>query len=237
MARTSAWNVIRRDIKHFGLWCTVVDVFFRAVNYLCYFRIVRAVVLEAVKPEYLDDGNLNWQFFSAEELHDLAADSSNEITEKFLDDALAKGDRCYGAMDGDALVTYAWMSHKPTDADGLVVHFDPAYAYFFKAFTSPHYRGKRLNSICAHRALRHCVSDGYRGFIADIDAHNFASLYAADRMGFVKFGQATIFKLGRVPLIHLSRGCQKYGYFFRPARREKTDRETPQAAESLVSAP
>jgi len=237
MARTSAWHVIRRDIKHFGLFCTVVDVFFRAVNCLVYFRIVQAFVLEAVKPEYLDDGNLIWRFFSAEELRDLAADSSNEITERFLDDALAKGDRCYGAMDGDTLATYTWVSHKPTDADGLILHFDPEYVYFYKAFTRPRYRGKCLNSICAHRVLRHCLSEGTRGFIADIDVHNFASLRAAVRMGFIEFGRATILKLGHLPVVHVSRGCRKYGYFFRPASRTATDRETPQATESLVSAP
>lgn len=218
MRLASVWNIVRRDLRHFGLARTLCDVAFRAINLLVYFRVVRGLAIEQLPRDSDDDDvrglDVEWRFLTDEQLAEFAADGANHISAEFLVQALVKGDRCYAALAGGRLVAYSWYSHEPTEADGLLLRFRPDYVYMYKAFTAPDYRGRRLYEIGVSQALDYFRAQGFAGLISDVELHNFGSLRSLRRLGFVEFGQSVILKLGARALIRTSRGCKQYGYSY-----------------------
>src|SRR5213594_2643078 len=88
----------------------------------------------------------------------------------FLDDALPKGDECYGFVHGGELAAYGWYARSATSADpGLVLHFAPGYVYIYKGFTHDLHRGKRLHAIGMTRALQHYRSRGLKGMVSYVE--------------------------------------------------------------------
>jgi len=59
------------------------------------------------------------------------------MTEDFVAEALAKGDECFGILDGQTLAAYSWYSTKPTRIrpPDLFLRIDGHYIYMYKGFT------------------------------------------------------------------------------------------------------
>src|SRR5207245_9056607 len=104
-------------------------------------------------------------FLGAETLRRLGRYPANELPGSFLDEALARGDECYGFLAGETLAAYGWYSRMPTPLElpGLELHFNREYVYMYKGFTHPAHRGRRLHAIGMTRALQHYLASGLRG--------------------------------------------------------------------------
>src|SRR5262249_28103377 len=143
---------------------------------------------------------------------------------EFIDQALARGDRCYGAIDGDTIVAYGWYSTKPTPvtaiSEDMVLHFDSAYAYMYRGYTLPAYRGKRLHGIGMARAMEAYVREGSRGLVSVVDAANFASLASCYRLGYRSFGQIICARIAGQYFTFATGGCEEYSFRIDPARRD-----------------
>ena len=204
---------IRADLHHFGVGKTAYEVFIRGINLCIYLRIFKALKIETANPDFLDSKQpLQWQFFGESQLFELAKNPDNKLIESFVRPALAKGDECYGALDGETLANYGWYSNKPTEMDnGLTLHFNPDYTYMYNAFTHPKYRGKRLHAIGMNRALREYLRRGFKGLISCVESHNFSSLQSVYRLGYQDIGRVVVLKISSHPLMHTSRGCREHG--------------------------
>jgi hypothetical protein len=153
------------------------------------------------------------------------------MTSEFVTDALSKGDRCLGILDGGTLVAYTWYSHLPTrifPAD-LVLHFDESYVYLYKAFTRTPYRGRRLHGIGKTLALQEYLSLGFRGLLSAVEYLNFSSLKSVKRIGGRLFGSIYVSGAFGHYLVYRSRGCRRFGF-----RLERL-RAVPGASESRPS--
>ena len=53
-------------------------------------------------------------FLTEEMLRRFGRDPENNMSKSFLEEALAKGDECYGILDGTRLASYGWYSTKPS---------------------------------------------------------------------------------------------------------------------------
>ena len=134
-----------------------------------------------------------WLALEPEQLHELAKDPAYDFTEAFLSDALAKGDRCYGILDGDVLATYGWYSTNPTEtSDDVTLHFNSDYVYMYKGYTLPQYRGRRLYAVAINRALSEYLARGYHGLVSYIESNNFSSLKSVRRLGYHSFGHVIV---------------------------------------------
>jgi hypothetical protein len=172
------------------------------------------MTITEVNPDYLVCKEpYQWQFFEESQLWELATNPDNTLSERLLQSALQKGDECYGALDGDALACYGWYSNKPTDDEGLTVHFSPSYMYMYAGHTHPKYRGKRLHAIGMNRALRAYLGRGFKGLVSFVASHNFSSLQSVYRMGYQDIGKIVVLKFGRHLFMHTSRGCREHGVF------------------------
>ncbi len=215
MKLTAIASRIRGDIQHVGVAKTAYEVFMRGINLCVDFTISKALKIEVVNPDFLEsEDSLQWQFLDESQLFESARSPDTELTESFVQSALEKGDECYGAFDGEALACYGWYSNKPTDDDGLTVHFRPDYIYMYKGVTHPKYRGKRLHAIGMNRALREYLGRGFKGFVSTVDSHNFSSLRSVYRLGYQDVGYIVALKIGSHLWMHTSRGCREHGFFF-----------------------
>ncbi|WP_201835671.1 GNAT family N-acetyltransferase [Microvirga zambiensis] len=186
---------------------------YRAINYvilaLCF--EVKVLLLEDVEWSLVADWNGYWSFLSYDQLRYFSqADPFLLLGEAFLDQAFARGDRCYAYVKDGTLGAYTWYSTVPTPLrDGLVATFHPDYIYMYKAFTAPAFRGQRLYGIgvtCAFQALME--EKKYRGLVSYVEVHNQPSLKALRRIGFKTVGMAIVIGLRHPLFSYISARCK-----------------------------
>ena len=144
-------------------------------------------------------------------LREFAKNPDYELSGSFLDQALAKGDECYGFLDGEALAAYGWYSNKPTETEwpGLVLTFNDQYIYMYKGFTHVNYRGQRLHAIGMLRALEAYLARGHRGIVSYVEWNNFSSLRSCYRMGYADFGNVYATRVFNHYFVHSDAGCKR----------------------------
>ncbi len=159
-------------------------------------------------------------FLTAEMLRRFGRDPENHLPKTFLEEALAKGDACYGIFDGTRLASYGWYSTKPSriHPSHLILSFSRNYVYMYKGLTHPAYRGQRLHAIGMTLALRHYLANGLKGLVSYVESNNFDSLKSTLRMGYAVFGSIYVVTLFGCTLTRASRGCERFGFSVEPER-------------------
>ena len=208
-------NEFKRNIKQFGAFNAVEDAALRAVNRGVFFKILKGIKIDAVHPDFLKcDEKYRGLFLNEGMLRGFGERPEYELSNSFLDQALTKGDECYGFLNGDALAAYGWYTNKPTEIDPpqLVLHFNDQYIYMYKGFTHVSYRGQRLHAIGMTRALEAYLARSYKGIVSYVDWNNFGSLKSCYRMGYTDFGNIYAARLFNHYLLYSAPGCQPYGF-------------------------
>jgi len=135
-----------------------------------------------------------------------------ELSDAFLDEALRQGHRCYGIRKGEQLAAYTWYARRPTPLEEhLLLHFDPRWAYAYKGFTAPAFRGRRLLAAGMAMALVAQADTTCLGILSVVKRNNYSSLRAVHRLGCVDNGRLRAWRLfGRW---HLSAtpACEPFG--------------------------
>ena len=212
---TAAARRIRSSFTTFGVANTLQDVALRAANRVVLFKILKGVTIDRVDQAFLECPEPYRPMFLAEDqLRQFSKDPANEIPADFLDEALAKGDECYGFVAGETLAAYGWYTRKPTrlELPGLALHFSDQYVYMYKGFTHPLHRGRRLHAIGMTRALESYLARGLKGLVSYVESNNFASLRSCFRMGYVQFGTVYVLRIFGLTLTHASAGCGPYRF-------------------------
>jgi len=212
---------IRSSVATVGVANTLHDVALRAANRVMLFKILKGVTIDRVDQAFLACPEPYRPMFLEEEaLRQFSRDPANEIPLGFLEDALARGDQCYGFLAGDTLAAYGWYTTKPTplDVPGLALSFSDQYVYMYKGFTHPLHRGRRLHAIGMTRALDSYLARGMKGLVSYVESNNFASLKSCFRMGYVEFGSIYVLKLFGLCLTHPTAGCRPYRFRVRKTR-------------------
>jgi hypothetical protein len=203
--------------KHFGRRAALHELQHRIVNRLVPFQVLKGMTATAdeIDRSLLDAGPLKARFVTRDEL--LAAVCVPEIAEEmdvaFIDEAVKRGDECYGIFDGAQLVSLGWYSNQPTQlSDTLTLCFDRSWMYMYKGYTLRSHRGKRLHGIGMSKALHAYVKRGARGLISYVRSTNFQSLRSTERMGYRIFGEIYIAEAIGRPLIWATPGCAAYDF-------------------------
>jgi hypothetical protein len=209
----------RDSVARHGLPATLYHAAYRAVNHVTDVAVWNAL---AITPHTLDQSFLAGRDRAAGRMLEAAAmrpyvmDRENLLTDRFIDDASARGDKCYALFDGDDLMSYGWYTTLPmrlTEVPGApVLHFDPACAYNYNGYTRPEHRGRRLHAIGMAAALEELTEAGLSVLLAYVVSSNFASLKSCHRMGFETFGHLIMFQIGSRQVWHATAGCKKYDF-------------------------
>lgn len=217
MNLSSAIKHVREQAKAFGPGAALHEVQLRAVNRVVPFQILKGMtaVVADVDPKMFEAGGFATRFCTREELLAATAepDVAQEMSGEFVDEALDRGDDCYGIFDGYRLVSFGWYSNQPTPiSDDLVLHFDPSWVYMYKGYTLPAYRGKRLHGVGMSLALKEYTERGSRGLISYVKSNNFQSLRSITRMGYKIFGDVYAVRAFGRAHTYATPGCQAYGF-------------------------
>jgi hypothetical protein len=206
---------LRDSASRYGARAALHDLECRVVNRVAWVKVLRAMRLslaDVPSDARVDATGCESRFVGCDALEPLARAGTHDLTPAFLARARARGDRCHAVFEGATLASYTWYARAPLRVDEFLLRFDPAYTYMFKGFTHPAYRGRRLYALGIHRALRVFTDEGQRGLVSDVASNNFASLRAAERMGYRIFGNVYLVKAGRHAFAHATRACRRYGF-------------------------
>lgn len=200
--------------KRFGLGAVGTHATIAAVGRVVPLRVLRCLALDARSP-ILDPegGGYAFGFIPRHALLEaIRRSAGEEMSEAFVDHALARGHRCFGATRGGEVASFAWYATDPTPVDeGLEVSFAPDLLYMYKAYTAPQHRGRRLHAACVTRALDAYARAGVRAMLCYVEAQNFRSLRAHRAAGYAEFGRIVTVELEGRYLVHESEGCRRYG--------------------------
>ncbi|MGH9868779.1 MAG: GNAT family N-acetyltransferase [Candidatus Polarisedimenticolia bacterium] len=192
---------LRRDIRNAGLGGALFDIAYRFINRPARFMVLQMMILtpESLAPGFLVEDDWRPRFLDERTLRRHAQDPMNEMTQRFLDQALEKGDRCMAILDDDRLAAYGWYSSKETAVtEDLALRFAPSWVYMYKGFTHPEYRGLRLHARGMASALMSYAEEGRRGLVSFVEANNFNSMRSVHRMGYRDVGRIVVMgALGR----------------------------------------
>ena len=179
--------------------------------------------LDTVNPDFLAVPENYWgMFFNYELLKGFTEQPEYKLPERFLDEAIAKGDQCYGFTTNDGvLAAYQWYSTKPTWVftptkrgrwNGLLANFGEQYVYMYKGFTHPIHRGKGLYPVGVTSALASYLTRGYKGILSIVESNNFASLKSCYRMGYRDFSKIYVAALFDRYLVYSDPDCGAYDF-------------------------
>jgi len=217
---------LKRIYDVFGFFSVLHAINYSLLNKISYYSELQGMVvtIDSLDPKYLQTNpNYKHVFLDEAELKKFSQNPETQISEKFLNKALPKGDRCFAIMDGDFLASYGWYSTLPTAiSDELDLHFEPQWVYMYKGYTHPNYRGQRLHAIGMAKALEAFSNEGYKGLISYVATNNYASLKSVYRMGYRNIGKIRIQKLFGKYHIKREEGCKPYGFDVIPSN-QKTD--------------
>jgi hypothetical protein len=206
---------VRRDVHNAGLGGALLNIGYRGLNKLTRFM---ALTMLSVTPETVDASFLmgraehDHRFLRREELEAFSSDPLNDMPPGFVSAAVARGDRCFAILHGGTLAAYGWYSQQETAVtDGLSLRFAPDWAYMYKGFTRPEYRGQRLHAIGMAKAMKAYADEGARGLVSYVEANNFSSLKSCYRMGYVKVGTIVALRVAGRYVIRVGRGCAPLG--------------------------
>lgn len=209
----------RDSIRHHGLGPTLYHAAYRAVNHVTDVVVWDALVitLDMVDERFLaDPRRAQGRFLSAEAMRSYVDNPENLLTDAFIDEAGARGDRCYALFEGETLTSYGWYSTRPTRLTEVTgeptLHFDPSYVYMYHGFTHPEHRGQRLHAVGMAAALEECTREGLRGIVAYVVSSNVSSLKSCYRMGYQCFGHIVMVDVGGRQVWRSTPGCRKYGF-------------------------
>ena len=190
----------------------IVSVGLRAAG-LASIRVLRALAISRPSPAFLHvDPRYEHGFLDEPALRRFARDEVYNLSDRFLDEALARGNRCYAIVDGGRLASFGWYGRRPTPiAQGLYLCFDPRSVYMYKGFTHRDYRGRRLHAIGMTRALLHVLSEGATGLVSYVDSKNQSSLVSCYRMGYEDVGRIYLARILDRPFAHADARCRARG--------------------------
>ena len=193
------------------------DLRCRAVNRLMQFQELEAMVIGPAKlrdSTPLEAPGFHGRFMRSGDLDGVAGQDGYDLDPCVVDEALARGDRCYGLFDdGDQLASYGWYSSRPTNVDEhFYVRFDPRFVYMYKGYTLPAYRGRHLYEVGIRQALESLSAEGRQGLVSCVMSNNFAALKATERLGYHIFGRVILVRAGELAAAIASDSCQAFGF-------------------------
>ena len=162
---------------------------------------------------------MQMRFLTPAEVRHFAAQGDTDLNLAYVDDALARGDRCFAVLEDDRLASYSWYATAPTGVTiELELHFPRPLIYMHHSFTAAAYRGRRLHTIGIVQALSTFEQDGPTTLLAIVSTSNAASMSSCQRAGYRPLGHfwlvGGVNRLG----LYTSRAARAHGCWLAPRR-------------------
>jgi len=188
------------------------DLMHRAANRVSVTSVLQVLALVSPVPEvWPTTGRYRHVVLDERTLLRYAANPAADMSLAFVRDAVARGDRCHAALDGDTLASYQWCSTRSTRInDRLLLTVPPGWTYKYKALTLERYRGQRLHAHLTSFVQQEAALRDDAVF-ACVEINNRASLRSFARMGAVRLGTLAAISVRGRDWTYGTPGCRNRG--------------------------
>ena len=220
-SRMSKLNKLKLHLQRWGWLRTAYLLAMRAAAKFIGLHIfvvrTKSAALDVDVPGEL--GDLEFRRLDIEELMALVDKAEVELDSDFLQAAHERSDMAFGAFDKSLLTAYTWRSVKTTPCtEGVWVRVERPYAYSYKSFTRPAYRGMHIAPALVLYADKEMLKLGYTDRAAYVEVTNFASLKLGAHMGSHPIGHIGFLNwFGRYFFFRSKRVADIGFEFFKPA--------------------
>lgn len=204
---------LAEQFRRFGARDTLVSLSLRAAERAAELHVLKALVIRRARDEFLHvEPRYEHGFLDESTLRRFARDDVYDLPDAFLDEALGRGDRCYGILEAGKLASFGWYARRPTpNGLGGILHFDSRYLYMYKGFTHHDHRGRRLHALGMTAALSHALAEGLAGLVSYVDSANMSSLRSCYRMGYEDVGRIYMGRIRGRSFAVADAGCRAMG--------------------------
>ena len=120
---------------------------------------------------------------STEEVRACVARGEDWFYTSDLERSIARGDKCWGAFDGDVLVSSIWFAAERRNQLGLNLQPPPVGNIGHRMITRPDYRGRRISEFLKDTALKKYWKSGIRWASGTVFSTNYPSLASSRHRG------------------------------------------------------
>jgi hypothetical protein len=201
-------------IRKWGLARFVYAYLMLKLNRLIGFRIsaVRAKAIQDSQLDQFDHDGINYRALSLEDFSDEALNQHLDISCDFVQQALARGDHCVGALDQGKVVGYAWRTTSSVKVDRqIAMKFGDKLYYRFKGYILPEYRGRNIFNNIKRVAESKQLALGRTHAFGCIETHNYPSLKASEKHGDITIGYSAYIENRLVSKHWQSKGAKIWG--------------------------
>jgi GNAT superfamily N-acetyltransferase len=154
-----------------------------------YYTLVRPLQAERSMDEPLS--GLHCRVLEEQDLLGYCREPELDLREPAVRAALAAGDVCVGALDGEGLAGYVWYSFRSAaHVDGVRVRVGPRLRYAYKVHVRPGRRGRGIGRELLERGARRCPRRDRELGLSFVAPDNLASLRAFAAAGWRRAGYA-----------------------------------------------
>jgi hypothetical protein len=125
------------NVRRHGLGKVLFSTLLKTLDRRMRFKVLRCHHVAHVAPAFLDlPPTYAATFLTRGAVRQFMRDPELEFAERFVQEAFAKGDKCYGVTQNGGLSAYSWCSTTPTRfLPGLKLYFNRDYVYMYRAYT------------------------------------------------------------------------------------------------------
>lgn len=164
------------------------------------------------------DPVFSFQSLTAAEVEGFAEDPSNDLRAESAERIRGGHNLCFAALAGGRLASYEWFAPgaiEPSHAFGVALSYPQYMAYWYKGYTHPDFRGKRLLGIVTGLALQQLAAQGVRELVGMVSWTNFPMLRGCYQLGCVLLGRVVVLRLrGRQFILTAPRRAEHLGVRF-----------------------
>ena len=179
-----------------------------ATQYACYRMLQQLAIVDVTQLmiQSTDEiagnvarANTQFRFLEPQEVRAFAQDPTNDLDANLADRLSSGYDHCFGAVCDGQLACYSWFALHSIEArnnstsgsarSGVSISYPEEYAFRYKGYTHPDYRGRRLYSQTAQVAAAALRDLGVHHVLSTAEWVNFSALRSSYRSGFRDLGR------------------------------------------------
>ncbi len=192
---------LQQTYRRHGFLKTIPYVVGRLAKRLMICDVSHLMVQDATKisqPTASPNPGLECRFITADELREFAKNPKCDIDPEIIARIETGYDFCFGGILDGVLVSYCWLAlhsiekEHNKDADspraGIAIAYPDTYAFRYKGYTHPDYRGRRMYQYVGSQACLAMQELGVRYILSTAEIINYSALKSSYRSGYEFLG-------------------------------------------------
>jgi len=190
---------LRQTFRRHGFLKTIPYAASRLLKQFMVFDVSHLMLQDAREvsvPKH--NADVECRFITADEVRVFAKDPNCDIDPSIAERLATGYDFCFGGILDGTLVSYCWLAthsiekehNKDTESSraGIALSYPDAYAFRYKGFTHPDYRGRRIYQRVGTEACLAMQELGVRYILSTAEFINYGALKSSYRSGYEYLG-------------------------------------------------